>query len=232
MSGTAVIAGIGEGLGISLATVFAAAGYDVLGLSRTDRVAAQAAAAVQPAGRTYRHGLCDLADPGQVGAALAPDADRIELLVHTAHSLLIRPFTDTGIDEFVSTWRNTCLTAAVAARAVLPAMRQRASGTILLTGATAGIRGGANFAAFASAKFALRGLAQALAREYGPSGIHVAHIVLDSLIEEPQSTRRFGASQRLRMDAAAVAAACLQLSQQPRSAWTHELDLRPQGEPF
>ena len=75
----------------------------------------------------------------------------------------------------------------ISAQAVIPHMAARGQGTIILTGATAGLRGAANFSAFASAKFALRGLAQSLAREYGPKGVHVAHVVLDGLIDEPQT---------------------------------------------
>jgi len=111
-------------------------------------------------------------------------------------------------------------------------MAARGKGTIIFTGATAGIRGGAKFSAFASAKFALRGLAQALAREFGPVGVHVAHLVLDGLIDEVQTERRFGTSSSARMSPQAIAQACLDLSAQHPSAWTHEMDLRPFSERF
>ncbi|MCW5705314.1 MAG: SDR family NAD(P)-dependent oxidoreductase, partial [Bradyrhizobium sp.] len=100
------------------------------------------------------------------------------------------------------------------------------------TGATAGIRGGANFSAFASAKFALRGLAQSLAREFAPKGVHVAHLVLDGLIDEVQTERRFGTASATRMSPQAIAQACLDLTTQDPSAWTHEMDLRPFSERF
>ncbi len=87
-------------------------------------------------------------------------------------------------------------------------------------------------AAFASAKFALRGLAQSLAREYSPKGLHVAHVVLDGLIDGPQTDHRFGASPSVRMDPGAIARAYLDLSAQHPSAWTHEMDLRPFSERF
>ena len=115
---------------------------------------------------------------------------------------------------------------------VIPHMAERGRGTIVLTGATAGLRGGANFSAFASAKFALRGLAQSLAREFGPQGIHVAHVVLDGLIDEVQTEQRFGTSAACRMSPAAIAQAYLGLVRQDRCAWTHELDLRPFSESF
>ena len=118
------------------------------------------------------------------------------------------------------------------ARVVLPGMVARGNGHIIMTGATAIIRGAANFAAFAAAKFALRGFAQSLAREYGPKGVHVAHAIIDGLIDEPQTTRRFGAGQSQRMSADAVARTYLDLTRQDQSAWTHELDLRPFSERF
>jgi len=123
------------------------------------------------------------------------------------------------------------------AQAVIPHMAARRQGMIILSGATAGLRGGANFSAFASAKFALRGLAQSLAREYGPKGVHVAHVVLDGLIDEPQTDRRFGAqaseSQASgRMDPRSIAQAYLDLTRQEPSTWTHEMDLRPFSEKF
>jgi NAD(P)-dependent dehydrogenase (short-subunit alcohol dehydrogenase family) len=120
----------------------------------------------------------------------------------------------------------------MSARAVLPHMIARGSGAIIFTGATAGLRGGANFSAFASAKFALRGFAQSLAREFAPRGIHVAHVVLDGLIDEVQTDRRFGTSQPGRMEPQAIAQAYLDLARQDVSAWTHEMDLRPFSERF
>ena len=97
---------------------------------------------------------------------------------------------------------------------------------------TSGLRGAANFSAFASAKFALRGLAQSLAREYGPKDVHVAHVVPDGLVDEPQTDQRFGSSPAGRMMANAIAQTYLDLSAQHPSAWTHEMDLRPFSERF
>ena len=164
------------------------------------------------------------------------------MLVHNPQLLTIKPFEQTTIDEFEQTWRVTCLGAVTATQAVIPHMAARRQGMIILSGATAGLRGGANFSAFASAKFALRGLAQSLAREYGPKGVHVAHVVLDGLIDEPQTDQRFGSQatrsqdsrsqDSARMDPHAIAQAYLDLSTQPPSAWTQEMDLRPFSERF
>ncbi|MEQ8816200.1 MAG: SDR family NAD(P)-dependent oxidoreductase [Thalassobaculum sp.] len=227
-----LIAGIGEGLGASLATTFAGAGYDVAGLSRSGRSAATIEAQVRAAGGSYRPLTADLGVEAEVAAAVAPLAARIEVVVHTAHRLVVKPFADTAPAEFEAVWRTGLLGAVHVARAVLPAMLARGHGTIVLAGATASVRAGARFAAFASTKFALRGLAQSLAREYGPAGIHVAHLVLDGLIDEPQTAARFGPGDGGRMDPGAVATACLGLVRQHPSAWTQELDLRPSTEKF
>ena len=142
------------------------------------------------------------------------------------------PFLELAAADFESSWRAGVVSAAAAARAVLPGMLRERSGTILLTGATASLRGSANFAAFAVAKFGLRALAQSLAREYQPQGIHVAHVVLDGVLRGSGSAARFQLGDDRTLDPAAVARTYRQLAEQPRSAWTHELELRPASEKF
>lgn len=227
-----LVTGIAEGLGEAIAAAFARAGHDVIGLSRSDRCSPKIRQSVARHGGGYTHLACDVTSPHDVAAALAPHATDIDVLVHNAHLLLIKPFEQTTGSEFEQAWRVACLGAMLAAQAVISHMANRKKGTVILTGATAGLRGGANFSAFASAKFALRGLAQSLAREFGPKGVHVAHIVLDGLIDEVQTGRRFGASSTTRMSPQAIAQACLDLAAQQPSAWTHEMDLRPFSERF
>jgi NAD(P)-dependent dehydrogenase (short-subunit alcohol dehydrogenase family) len=227
-----LVAGIAEGLGAATAAAFAHAGYDIVGLARSDDAAGTIGHLVAAAGGSYVHLHADVTRPDDVAAALAPYRGRIRVVVHNAHALLIKPFDQITEDEFERVWRVTCLGAMIVARLVLPHMIAAGAGAIILTGATAGVRGNAGFAAFASAKFALRGLAQSLAREYGPSGIHVAHVVLDGLIDAPQTERRFGSGQSARLDPDAIAGTYLSLAGQDRSCWTHELDLRPSAERF
>lgn len=174
-----LISGIAEGLGSSLAATFAAAGHDVVGLARSGKAAASCAAIVRENGGSYVHAACDITQPGQVAAALQAHLDRVAVIVHNAHVLLIKPFGEIPPEDFEQLWRVACFGAATVAQAVLPGMLAREAGVMIFTGATASIRGGAGFSAFASAKFAARGLAQALAREYGPRGIHIAHVILD-----------------------------------------------------
>jgi NAD(P)-dependent dehydrogenase (short-subunit alcohol dehydrogenase family) len=237
-----LLTGIAEGLGADIAETFAKAGHDVIGLSRSTQASEQVTRRVEAAGGKYLHLACDITRTAELSAAIKPHAERIDVLVHNPQLLTIKPFEQTTIDEFEQTWRVTCLGAVTATQAVIPHMAARRQGMIILSGATAGLRGGANFSAFASAKFALRGLAQSLAREYGPKGVHVAHVVLDGLIDEPQTDQRFGSQatrsqdsrsqDSARMDPHAIAQAYLDLSTQPPSAWTQEMDLRPFSERF
>ena len=227
-----LVSGIAEGLGASIASAFAAAGHDVIGLARTPRIKDGVACAVRKRGGEYVHLVCDLTVPGQVTEALAPYANHISVFVHNAHRLLIKAADATTPQEFEEVWRTTCWGAMTAASVLLPPMIARGAGTVILSGATASVRGGTNFAAFASAKFALRGFAQSLARECGPKGIHIAHVMLDGLIEEPQTIARFGAAESGRLDPDVIAKVYVDLAGQHPSAWTHELDLRPAGERF
>ena len=226
-----LIAGAGEGLAASIATTFAQAGYDIVGLARSDRSAQHLTRLVREAGGTYIHCACDLTQPEQVGEALRPYVERIGVLVNNAATFVMKPFAETTPAEFEHAWRVANLGAFVVSHIVLLRMVARGAGTVIFTGATAALRGGAKFAAFASAKFALRGLAQALAREYGPQGVHVAHVVIDGLIDSATTDRRAGPGSQ-RLDPAAIARSYLYLAQQHPSAWTHELDLRPSSERF
>jgi NAD(P)-dependent dehydrogenase (short-subunit alcohol dehydrogenase family) len=226
----ALIAGIGEGLGIDLAGQLASEGYDVCGISRSDRLKRSIAATVEDAGGAYEHRKCDLTVEKEVEAAIEPLAPRVEVAVHLAHALLIKPFDETTPSDFETVWRASCLSAVLVALELAPAMAHNGRGVIIVSGATASMRGGPQFSAFASAKFALRGFAQSLSREYSPKGVHVAHVVLDGLIAAPQTDLRFGPVASGRMDPADIAAAYLAIARQPPSAWSQEIDLRPFAE--
>jgi NAD(P)-dependent dehydrogenase (short-subunit alcohol dehydrogenase family) len=229
---TLLLSGAAEGLGAEIAETFARAGHDVVGISRTNRSTEHLTQRIEQAGGRYRHIACDITQAMAATAAIEPYARQIDVLIHNAHALVIKPFEQTTVDEFEYAWRVACLGAVIAAQSVVPHMAARRRGVIILTGATAGLRGATDFSAFASAKFALRGFGQSLAREYGPKGVHVAHVVLDGLIDEPQTDQRFGSAPAGRMNPIPVAQAYLDLSAQHPSAWTHEMDLRPYSERF
>lgn len=140
-------------------------------------------------------------------------------------------------EQFETAWRGSAYAGFLFAQAALPHLLAAGGGSLLVTGATASIRGRGPFTAFAAAKAALRSLAQSLAREYGPLGVHVAHIVIDGGINgerlrrnAPERVAQAGSDGLLRPDA--IAETYWQLHVQHRSAWTHELDLRPYVEPF
>jgi NAD(P)-dependent dehydrogenase (short-subunit alcohol dehydrogenase family) len=229
----AIVAGIGPGLGAALCRELAGAGYRVVGLARS---AGPGAALLDTLGPEHFLPLrCDLADTGQVDAAVTQAETRFgpaSVYVHNAARLHMQPFLETDPGDFETLWRTTCLGAVHGAQRVLPAMLAAGQGALLFIGATASVKAGARFAAFASAKFALRGLAQSLARELGPEGIHVAHLLIDGVIWSERARDQFQMTREQCLDPEAVAASCLHLLQQQPSAWTHELDIRPDREGF
>ncbi len=256
----AAVVGTGPGLGTALAARFAAGGYTLALLSRSEQsrqdVLAQLVAQRNLAWgydgdiKASRTGCvtttadghlacgydCDAGDPASVAAAFARIRDtqgQPSVLVYNAGMFLQGGILELDPARFEAAWRVNCLGAYLAAREVLPAMLDAGCGTILFTGATAALRGGAGFAGLAVGKFGLRALAQSTAREFAPRGIHVAHVVIDGRIGTPAARERQpDADADSFLDPAAIAESYWQLCQQPRSAWTLELDLRPAAEKF
>lgn len=225
----AIVAGAGAGLGRALLRKFAAEGMLTVGLSRS------AAQADDPGLRDCDLRACDLSDAQAVRELLLPllaqhGAPRI--VVHNPAHLIIRDFLETSTEDFAACWQAMVLSCAVLGQTVLPAMAAAGGGAFIVSGATASIRGGARFAAFASAKFALRGLAQSLARGFQPAGVHVVHTILDGIIDSPASRERHRLAPERMMNPDDLAEVYWQLAQQPASAWTHEIDLRPRSESF
>ncbi len=153
----------------------------------------------------------------------------INLLVHNASASSGNGLLGTTPDEFEQAWRIATLGAFVCAQETAPDMLVTGGGTMLFTGATSSVRGG-GWLGFSSAKFALRGLVQSLARELWPQGVHVAHVVIDGIIGEPGVVSNSEAEPLLDPDH--IADAYWQLANQQRSAWTLELDVRPAREQF
>ncbi len=226
--GVAVVAGAGAGLGMALCRKLLAEGYHVAGLSRS--------AEAQPdLGNSYSAIACDITDPISVDKAISQiekTFGNVTVYIHNAAYLVRSSFLQTPVKTFEDTWKVSCLGAVHGIQRVLPNMLAMKSGTILVTGATASMKAGAGFAAFASAKFALRGLTQSLAREYAPQGIHIAHIILDGAVWGWQAERKFGRDQHDCLQPNAIADNYLHLIRQHRSTWTHELDMRPDIETF
>jgi NAD(P)-dependent dehydrogenase (short-subunit alcohol dehydrogenase family) len=238
MARTAIVIGAGAaaGLGGALARRIAREGLHVfIGARNAERVEALAA---ELRGRGWAaSGIAMDATQAADVVRLFDAAGAPELVVYNAGNAFMKPLLDTRDDEFESVWRLACfggfLAGREAARRMLPAGR----GTILFTGATASLRARPPFLSFASAKAGLRAVAHGMARELGPQGLHVAHVVIDGAIDGdqlnrriPQLRERLGPDGMLAPDA--IAEAYWQLHLQPRSAWTLELDLRPYKETF
>jgi NAD(P)-dependent dehydrogenase (short-subunit alcohol dehydrogenase family) len=156
----------------------------------------------------------------------------LECVVFNAGAFLPGSILDIAPSDFERCWRVGAFAGFLTGQAAALRMVARESGTILFTGATASLRGGANFANLASPKFALRALAQSMARELGPRGIHVAHVIIDGHIGGPAGSDDGGRLPDSRLAPDAIAAVYLDLHRQHRSAWSQEIDLRPWAERF
>jgi NAD(P)-dependent dehydrogenase (short-subunit alcohol dehydrogenase family) len=217
---TALIVGVGPGLSASVARKLAAAGYRV-GLAarntgKLDALAKETSAAVF---------ACDATQPEQVEKLFA-EAGAPDVVIFNAAGRARGPIASLKPDEVRDSLMVNAFAAFLIGQAAARAMTPRGSGTILFTGASASVKGFSGSAPFAMGKFAVRGLAQSLARELGPKGIHVAHVVIDGGIR----TGPNAADNQLDPDA--IADTYLHLVAQHRSAWTHEVDLRPWAESF
>jgi NAD(P)-dependent dehydrogenase (short-subunit alcohol dehydrogenase family) len=218
----AVVVGAGPGLGNALVRRFAQAGMRVAAVSRKG-VASQE---YQDLIRGYS---CDATVGEQVRRVFERVTEELgspSLVVFNVGVWDPSGFLDISEELFERTWRTGCYAGFLVGRAAAASMLGQGNGSIIFSGATGSIRGGAGFAAFASPKFALRALAQSMARELGPKGIHVAHVILDGMIAQENSPSQ----NELQPDA--IAESYYQLHRQNRSAWTHELDLRPSSERF
>lgn len=214
-----LITGYGPGLGEATKTLFEQNGYHVTTFSRT-------AGDIQ----------IDLTNGEQTKAAIdqavtqhgAPTA-----VIHNVAALIRGKFLDLDATDFEQAWRSIVLTAINISHAVIPAMQSQGKGTLILTGATASTRGSVGFGPFSSAKFALRGFAQSLAREFQPQGIHIVHPILDGIIWSELSRTRFpNIKQENCLQPEDLAQCYWDLVHQAPSTWTHELDIRPQSESF
>ena len=229
----AVVIGAGPGLGWSLAKRFARGGLRVVACSR-DPARLQARAAAD--GVDVALESCDAAKPADVErvfAKVAREHGAPALVAFNAGAYERGGILDIRPEDFERCWRVGCFAGFLVGQAAARLMVPAGAGTILFTGATASLRGGAGFANLASPKFALRAVAQSMARELGPKGIHVAHVIIDGQIA---SEARAGLAAERGPDSLlppdAIAENYWNLHAQPRGAWTHELDLRPWVEKF
>lgn len=238
MTGTVLVLGAGAAAGVGGALVrrFAAGGHHVIAAGRTQEKVDALAEAVRADGGSAEGFRVDVTSEAEQDAlfARADALGPIASVIYNAGNNAIIPFESLDAATLESFWRSGPLGAFIAAKRAMPRLAE-AGGSMLFTGASASMRGRPNFAHFASSKAGLRMLAQALAREYGPKGVHVAHVIVDGIIDGEIVRTRFGEYlDKLGEDGSlspdAIAEAFWYLHNQPRSAWTHELDLRPFSE--
>lgn len=230
------IVGVGPGLGAALARRFAHAGHDLALMSRSARHREPVSRDINGQGGKALGYDCDAGNPDSVNNAFAHVRDTLgppSVLIYNAGAYAPGGVLDMDPERFESAWRANCYGGFLCAREVLPHMLDAGSGTLLFTGATAALRGGAGFAGLAVGKFGLRALTQSLAREFGSRGIHVAHAVIDGQIATPAARERQPErAAETFLSPEDIAETYWQLYCQPRSAWTLELDLRPHVESF
>lgn len=224
------IVGVGPGNGAALARRFAREGHAVALLSRSTAFSAGLAAELDLA-RAY---ACDASQPEQLESTLARVAQELgppETLIYNAGSGTWGNVDEVSGADLEAAWRLNVLGAFTAARAVVPTMKARGHGNIVLVGATASLRGGAGAAAFAQAKSAQRTLAESMARHWWPAGIHVALIIIDGVVDLPRTRRRMpDRPDSFFVQPDGVADTAWWLSRQHRSAWSFEVQARPFAE--
>jgi len=237
---TAAIIGAGDYIGAEIAKKFAAEGFTVFAGRRNGAKLEPLVRDIEAAGGEIHARSLDARKEEEI-AAFLNDADGhapLDVCIFNVGANVNFPILETTERVFRKVWEMACYSGFLAGREAARLMLPRGGGNIFFTGATASLRGGSGFAAFASAKFGLRAVAQAMARELGPKNIHVAHLVIDAGVDtEWVRQRRLEAlgstaldNPELLMPPVAVADAYWQLYRQPKSAWTFEMEIRPFGE--
>ena len=228
---SALIVGVGPGLGRALGAAFAQAGWPV-GLGARSEAVEALADDLRGAGAPVLTLRYDAADEAAVGSAVAEMEAKlgpVGVLVYNAGNVVRGDVHEIEPAAFRAAFDAGPYGAFLHARAVLPGMLAGAGGALLFTGATSAVRAPARAPAFAVAKFGLRGLALSLARRFGPEGIHVAHVLLDGVIRTPRAAGYLRPDEPA-LSPDAIAKVYVMLASQPKSAWTFELDLRPSGD--
>jgi NAD(P)-dependent dehydrogenase (short-subunit alcohol dehydrogenase family) len=236
------VVGAGDFIGGAIARRFAAEGYRVFGGRRNGDQLADLKSAIEAEGGAFEGRSLDARDEAQIAAFMdEADADQpLEVAIFNVGANVNFPILETTERVFRKVWEMACEGGFLTGREAARRMVERGAGSIFFTGATASMRGGVGYAAFASAKAGLRALAQSMARELGPRNIHVAHLIIDAGVDTAFVRQRIVAARGEEaladlapdtlMNPASIAEAYLRLHQQTRDAWTFELDLRPFGE--
>lgn len=236
----AVVIGAGDATGGAIAKRFAREGYSLCVTRRNVDQLTVLVDQIRAAGGTAHPFGCDARVEEQMVELfehIERDIGPIEVVVFNIGANVRFSITETTERVYRKVWEMAALSGFLTGREAAKAMLPRQKGTIIFTGATASLRGGVGFSAFAGAKFALRALAQSMARELGPQGIHVAHPIIDGAIDTAFIRDTFPERYALKdqdgiLNPEHIAEQYWQLHCQPRDSWTHELDLRPWMETF
>ncbi len=240
--GVCLVIGAGDGVGGAIAKAFALDGFETVITRRArnlDQLDGRAEEIRSLGGVVHAKGVDARSEEETVAlfADIERDLGPLEVVVFNIGANVRFPIEETTSRVFTKVWEMACFAGFLAAREAAKVMIPRGHGSIFFTGATASLRGREGFAAFAAAKAGLRAVAQSTARELGPKGIHVAHIICDGSIDGvfsrqniPDLDYRLAEDRVLKPDD--IAESYLALHRQKRSAWTHELDLRPWSEAF
>jgi NADP-dependent 3-hydroxy acid dehydrogenase YdfG len=233
---TAIVAGVGPGLGAALARAFAREGFAVGLLARKPDTGREVAWEIRAAGGKAAALEVDVTERDAVRAAvekLRGELGAVTALAYNASGFGRGKFLELDPASVRAAFEVSVMGAVHLAQAVIPGMLQAGRGFISLTGATASLRGRAGFAGFAIAKSGLRMLGQSLAREFHPQGIHVVHVIVDGQIDNPRSRARDPKRDTATMiPPRAIADAVIAALKQPKNSWTHEFDIRPAAESF
>ena len=237
---TCLVIGAGDATGGAIARKFAKEGYTACVVRRPRHIdkLEELAQSIRDEGGSAKAFGVDARDEQQMidlVQEIEQDIGPIEVAVFNIGANVHFPIAETTSRVFFKVWEMACLSGFLMGREVAKKMIPRGHGSIFFTGATASVRGGAGFSAFASAKHGLRAVAQSMARELGPKNIHVAHLVVDGPINtewtrenSPGFVERH--AQEDILEPTAIAQVYLDLHRQPRNAWTFEMDLRPYAE--
>jgi NAD(P)-dependent dehydrogenase (short-subunit alcohol dehydrogenase family) len=232
----ALVVGVGPGLGAALVRRFAQGGHAVAMIARSREFMDDLAAEVKAAGGRALPVTADVSDAEQIARAFTAVRSALgapEVLLYNAGSGNWGTITEVTPQQYEDSWRTNAYGAFLCAKEAVPDMITKRRGVMLFTGATAGVKAGPKSAAFGPAKFAVRGLAQSLARDLGPRGIHVAYVNVDGIIDIPHiRTQMPSLKNEDLLKPAAIAEAYWFLANQDPSAWTQELDVRPFKEKF
>lgn len=235
-----LVVGAGDATGGAIARRFAREGFTACVTRRSEEALTPLVERIRQEGGQARGFGCDARDEDQMTAlidTIEAEVGPLEVVVFNIGANVHFPIRETSARVYRKVWEMAAFAGFLTGREAARVMVPRGRGTILFTGATASLRGGRGFSAFAGAKFALRALAQSMARELGPEGIHVAHPVIDGAIDTAFIRDNFPDRYALKdrdgiLDPEHIADAYWTLHQQPRDTWTHELDLRPWMETF